>query len=372
MELFRNNWVRRGAVVLLISISAAALAGFVLIHPALVGLADRYVSDYQIAANSKPEPQHDLIVFVAITEETLARLTYRSPVDRKFLAELLTSLERQQVKGILLDMLFDQPTEPDKDELLKQTIIDLQVPIVVGYAGREEGLNDRQARYVDWFLRPQNRGFAWGFSDNATGIMRGLYAGRLLPNNQFVPSASIALLAKLGQKPNPPIGEDGLLLRYRGRPVDGSPSFVTYPAHEIDQLPAATLKDKVIVVGGDLSLVDRHRSPFGEIPGALGHAYALAELIDGSRAPEVSATLALIFTFFCAVTGALVACFPIPRLAQPAVLCVAMGIIWFGGFAVYRYWGLLFPLVTPTAAAVLAAWFGALCFGDKARPAGPL
>ena len=50
----------------------------------------------------------------------MTQFPYRSPVDRAFLANLLKTLEKKGAKAIGVDVLFDQPTEPEKDALLKQ------------------------------------------------------------------------------------------------------------------------------------------------------------------------------------------------------------------------------------------------------------
>src|SRR5579883_1436914 len=73
------------------------------------------------------EPQDPRVVIVAITEDTLTQFPYRSPVDRAFLANLLRILQDRGAKVVGLDVLFDQPTEPEKDAELQATIAGLKV-----------------------------------------------------------------------------------------------------------------------------------------------------------------------------------------------------------------------------------------------------
>ena len=62
--------------------------------------------------------QDKRISIVALNEETLIQFPYRSPIDRGFLAELVEALTSAGAKAIVFDVLFDQPTEVEKDEAL--------------------------------------------------------------------------------------------------------------------------------------------------------------------------------------------------------------------------------------------------------------
>ena len=65
-----------------------------------------------------PEPQNKDVVVLTLTEDTLAQFPYRSPVDRAFLAELIRTVDAAGARAIGFDVLFDQPTEPEKDAAL--------------------------------------------------------------------------------------------------------------------------------------------------------------------------------------------------------------------------------------------------------------
>ena len=74
------------------------------------------------AGMAAPEPQHQGIVVVAIGEETLARLPWRSPIHRGFLADLITTLRSRQVAAVGVDVLIDQATDPALDARLGAAI----------------------------------------------------------------------------------------------------------------------------------------------------------------------------------------------------------------------------------------------------------
>ncbi len=70
------------------------------------------------------------VVSIAVTEETLAAFPYRSPLDRRFVGDLLRTLEDKGARAIGLDILLDQPSEPDEDVELRETLRALSVPVV--------------------------------------------------------------------------------------------------------------------------------------------------------------------------------------------------------------------------------------------------
>ena len=122
-----------------IAVIAALAATAAVRYIAFLGYAERFIRDFELTVLSPAQPQSSDIVVIGITEQTLERFAYRSPVDRKFLADLLLTLQAKGVRAIGLDVLFDQPTEPAKDADLKQAIADLKTPLVVSYVAPEIG-----------------------------------------------------------------------------------------------------------------------------------------------------------------------------------------------------------------------------------------
>jgi len=119
----------------------------------LLTAAENRLADIRLAILSPSEPQNSDVVVVAITEDTLATLPYRSPLDRGFLADLLVTLEDAGVRAIALDILFDQATEPAKDEALLGVLKRLEVPVVVAWADADDRLTERQQIFLTAYLR---------------------------------------------------------------------------------------------------------------------------------------------------------------------------------------------------------------------------
>jgi class 3 adenylate cyclase len=357
-------------LVIIVVVVAGGAMGVLRGLPFLASI-ERWIADYRIATLTPPQPQHPDIVVVAITEETLELFPYRSPVDRKFLADLLKLLEARHVRGILLDVLFDQPTEDDRDGLLKQTLNELKVPIAVSYGRQDEQLTDRQAEYLDDFLRPEIRGFANLVKDRFDDTARWIYPGRALPDGTFVPGVVGALLKQLGL----PVPSRQVALAYRGRPDVKTEPFRSFPAHAVKLLPPAWFKDKIVLIGADLSLTDRHRSPYaaafegnvGMIPGVVFHAHAIAQLLDGRSAPEVGWPAVLGLLAGSAAIGVLLGKIQTGlALRVGATLAVVLA-VWVGGFGLFRYAGVLVPLVTPSLAVGVALWMTDVYTGRQER-----
>ncbi|MEM6491650.1 MAG: CHASE2 domain-containing protein, partial [Pseudomonadota bacterium] len=83
---------RDAAIMAVIAILASLVAYGVVRHTP-VQLVENIVDDLRVVVMTAPEPQHEDVVIVTITEDTLSNFPYRSPVNRAFLANLVAALE---------------------------------------------------------------------------------------------------------------------------------------------------------------------------------------------------------------------------------------------------------------------------------------
>ena len=140
-----------------VAIVVLAALGTVLVSRTLpmVQAGENWLADFRCGTLTPPRPQDKDVVVVVITEDTLATLPYRSPVDRGFLAGLLGHLEAAKPKAIGVDILFDQPTQAAKDEALQKKLRNLSVPVVVAEAATDSNLTKPQQaflkRFTGWF-----------------------------------------------------------------------------------------------------------------------------------------------------------------------------------------------------------------------------
>ena len=149
-------------VLLAIAAFSAGVGGGLFMGLPFLRTMETWLMDFRVATLLPPEPQHPDIIVVGITEDTLAQFPYRSPVDRAFVADLIHTLEEKGARAILLDVLLDQSTEPEKDSALKRVLEETRIPLVVSYGGADEGLTEQQQAYLDDFVPLRLRHIIWG------------------------------------------------------------------------------------------------------------------------------------------------------------------------------------------------------------------
>jgi adenylate cyclase len=352
--------------------AAVALAGF---HDiAFLTQTERMVDDVRIATLTRPEPQDPRVVIVAVTEDTLAQFPYRSPVDRAFLAKLLDTLAARGASVIGLDVLFDQPTEPDKDALLKSTIAGLKVPLAISYTDNPQVVDTAQRVYLDAFVPQRLRARAELTADPVDGVVRWIYPGAREPDGSFIPGFAPAVAERLGMPVRlSPDAHEGMV--WHGRPDANTGPFRIFPAQIVPVLPPAWFKDKIVLIGEIVSLTDRHRTPFsilrpgtpGEMAGIEVHAHAVSQLVEGRHSGHLGWPGETLLVLALALLGAVFGMVN-RRVARHLVLGLcALVILWSAGFALFHVAGTMIPLVEPSGALLLAMWSADAITGREAR-----
>ena len=366
----RSAWLVRALVPLTVALSAAIVAAFVVHYVAFLTYADRFLGDWEIAALTAPEPQSSDIVVVAITEDTLRQFPYRSPIDRQFLSELLATLAARGPRAIGLDILFDQPTEPGKDTALDATLKQLKVPLVVSYTDDSRLVDEDQQKFLDGFVPAKERGLATLATDQFDTV-RWIYPGHAEPDGSYLPSFPRALAALVGV--NTPAEQS--LIAWHGRPSRDVPAFREYAAEMVPALPPEWFKDKIVLVGTDITLADRHRTPFatvyeggqGVLPGIVVQAHALSQLIEGRRPPAIGDWQNFVLAFACALVGAALPAFGGTIAFRFGSGALFLAAYWIGGALLYRYQGMMIGLIAPTISLAGAHWTMEGLSGHEAR-----
>ncbi len=327
----------------------------------LVGSAELWLEDLRVSLLAPAEPQHPDIIVAAITEDTLASLPYRSPLDRGFIADLVEWLDSAGVRAIGVDMLFDQPTESAKDVRLREVLLAAKAPVVVAWADAGDQLTESQTAFLSAYMEGVDRGFANLMTDQHQGAVRWIYPGRERDGKMTLGLVG-ALLSAIGiAPPNQPT-----TLAYRPPPEPGASSFRTFPAHALKLLPKIWFAGKIVLIGPDLPQIDRHRTPrLGEsmgmstnTPGVVIHAHALAQLLDGRKAAEIDIRLEILAVLVCAVVAMLVASLNLPVGIHTTIGVIAFASVWLLGFSLYSIGGPLIPLVSTSITFVLTFAFG--------------
>ncbi len=340
-----------------IFMSAVAILLAIAITTPLTSRLDPVIGDFLLAHHQREvaKPAQDIVI-VAITEESLAALPYRSPIDRQFLAKLVKTIDAGSPKIIGLDILLDSPTEPTKDQQLFEVIDTAATPVVLANVTGRNGLTEKQASYLSGVLEKQLSGSIVLQRDEIDGVLRHLPLLQDENGNNIPAFASV-----LANPENPPSYKPGRIL-YQPAMQNGSASFVTYPAHTLDLLPPEWFSGKTVLIGTDLPIIDRHRPPVansgstsdGSLPGIEVHAHILNQLLAERSVYTISYwhVLALVLL----TTSLSVAAFSLtsrPGLffTGLAVTSIFYALCWY--FLIGQEVAML-PLVAPPASALFA------------------
>ena len=317
----------------------------------LFRVAENWVADLRMATLTPNAPQSRQVIVVAVNEDTLAELHYRSPVDRNFLSRLLLTLQAKGARAIGVDLLFDQPTEPGKDEELRTTLNHLNIPVVVAWADADDNLTRRQVSFMKEYLAGVPRGLARILKDPHDGTVRDLFIGNARAGDGGLSLAASLVKSVGGSLP----GDAQLPLGYRGWPESGASPFATFPAHSVDLLPDEWIKDRIVLIGADLLLQDRHRTPLsvgvqrkGQMAGVNIHAHSVSQLLEGSRLRYLSRVEDLVIYSLFAVAGIILAYLPWPVVARSLFGLGIVVMLWSAGALLYHRSGIMVPLVMPT------------------------
>jgi Adenylate cyclase, family 3 (some proteins contain HAMP domain) len=317
-------------------------------------VAEQWLVDLRVAYVRPAEPQRQDIVLVTITEETLATLAYRSPVDRAFLADTLQWLDDAGVAAIGVDLLFDQATEAEKDGRLRQVLQGMHAPTVLAWADAADGLQAPQSKFLAAYLYGLQKGYVTLLTDRYLDVVRWIYPGRAWQGTMIegFPEA-VARAAR-----HPVTVDERLPLAYREPPDRETPAFRTFAAHLLPLLPKAWFAGKIVLIGVDLPREDRHRTPAttdyrgsGDVlPGVAVHAHAVAQLIDGRKAPSISPLTDAVTVGVVTLAAMVIAALNLSVPVHTVVGALSFAFVWAAGTEMYALTGILVPLVTPSLA----------------------
>ncbi|HTH96755.1 MAG TPA: CHASE2 domain-containing protein [Stellaceae bacterium] len=302
-----------------------------------------------------PPPETAPVAVVSITDKTLDRFAARTPVDRQFLADLINRIAKDHPKAIGLDVLLDRPTQPEKDKVLAALLANPPVPMAVGYMLPSDETPE-YARFQDDMVPPALR--ATTYIHGIAGIPQlidpgyGTGAGRIA-------QLPYKLAAMAGA--NPP--NQGLLVRYPHLAPGGWPIPV-FPAEVVDVLPEQFLKDKIVLIGGDILNTDQWRTPYAaafadrpaRMPGVMVQALVVKQLLNHDLGPlDVPLATCLVI-----LAGALLGGMTMPDLPPTtSVVLRAVALISFTYVLIWRVavTGMPLPVVGMLVAFVLANWW---------------
>jgi adenylate cyclase len=298
-----------------------------------------------------------------------SQFPYRSPVDRDFLANLLTTIENKGAKAVGIDILFDQGTEEKKDQKLKKTLQDMQIPTFVSYTTSKNIVNDEQLQYLNTFILPEQRAAANLSSDPFDGSVRWIFPGETELNMPMGFARKAAAIFNI-ETPN-----TALEIAWRSKPNNDIPAFPVYPAHLVKLLPDEWFKDKLVLIGAVLSITDRHRTPLavvhdnddGMMPGILIQAHSAAQLIEKRQSPRPSTPTIWVMTLLLSAIGVCIGLLKKGVLFNLSAGIVFIVTLWLGAMLGFMYGMPMVPLIAPTIALALSLWMMDILVGSTER-----
>ena len=326
-------------------------------------------ADIRIAALQPPMPQVTDIVIAAITEDTLKQFPYRSPVDRAFLAGLVTTLQDKGARAIGIDVLFDTPTEEDKDKLLHSRLLDLKTPVFVSYTTSPSVVDEEQLAYLNEFVPADKRAAANLATDPFDGSVRWIFPGETEPG--MPPSFPRRAAALAGVQTS----AGWTQIAWRPNTVDGASPFPVYPAHAVAVMPKEWFEGKIVLIGAVLSITDRHRTPLaivddgdrGLMPGVLVQAHAISQLLEKREPQAVTLEKTVLMSVLLALVGAALGLMRRGVLFSVTAGALIMVALWFALMLGFRAGLPMLPLVAPTLALALSLGLMDMLIGRAER-----
>jgi CHASE2 domain-containing sensor protein len=243
---------------------------------------------------------HPHIALVTITDASLPT----TPIDRGFLADLVTAIDRAGAKAIGLDVFFRRPTVEAKDTALKTALREARAKVIMA-AWDERGMDDpgQQAYQADFIAATGRPAGYLNLQIERDRIVR--FIAEPAAGSRYPESFALHLARTMSPAIEARFGRIAWLQRVDTQNplawlvnVDGTSPFAEVTAAGLLGPDGArlgqVLKDKIVLIGVDLKVsADNHRTPLAawsarETPGVAIHAQILAQLIDGRSVSEVT------------------------------------------------------------------------------------
>jgi len=361
--LRRNKTALNAATAIVIALAMAMLAMLAVDRISFLTGADRFVRDWEVAFRSVPEDQDPNILILSVNEQTMQNFPYRSPLDRGFLADLLTTLDAKHPRAIVIDYLFDQPTEPAKDAKLRAALRALKTPTVVSYFNAGSTVSADQTAYLEKFV-PQNLWASANLGTDQTDTARWIDPGRKTPSGRQLLSVQRRAAQLLGvQTPNERVPIIWRAGKERAPLFSEMTACVTgmTTCLPIGFLPPSVFQNRVVLIGSNLTLVDQHRTPFATdpsdpratIPGVQILAYGISQFIEHRSQPELTWWEDFLVALLFGGLGAWLGLFDYQLVLRTVAITSLTAAIWaLGVFVLYERFGIIAGLIAPTIALI--------------------
>ena len=378
--------LRQFGLVLAVSSAIACLAGMT----TQIQVFELFLHDYRISHFDRNQTLSEDIVVIAIDDQTLDSFDFISPINRKFLAEVLQKLDKAGSSAIGLDILLDKSTLETDDSQLESTLNGLQTPIVFA---ADPGIEARQALCQGNRLNNPTFNILERFASHGTAghavlcndiddVLR-----RKTMSSEALPSFTAALL-KAGN-PTASNNVKASSIRFEAArqkvlisntepkpdlaPVQSRWRFNTYSAQYATVLPDSFFKNKIVLIGmispysADWRMTPLrfnrvtsdiepgHLMPEGKLPGVIVHAYALQSMLDGRNGPSQNMAINLVLIALGALAGLGLGVWRVRRIG---LALAAIGLVigwWLFAYYLYGWTGTMLQVAGTIIAMIVSA-----------------
>jgi adenylate cyclase len=354
----RQQWLRSAVGASLIFVVAVAVGLVSTRPPSPLAAAERLfqaLAFHFIAPATTDEPT---VVIAGISEDTLDRFPYRSPIDRAFLVRAIDQLAASGARAIGVDVVVDRPTEPEKDAALHRAVTRAVPPVVLISVAADTSMSADRRQFLADFLNGVRSGYANLARDRFDDVVRDHNPADPAAGTRSFPAAIVRALGY-------PVPDRPFPIRWNPGKAGGSAPI--YPIETIALLPPEWLRGKVVLIGAVVPGTDEHRtlaSSFGSAAfGVEIHAQVVAQMLAGHALPAPAVPWAeLCLTAGLALVGLAVGAVWFGYTAVMALMAVAFGFI-AAILAVCGTGGPLLPAIGPiialaTAGGGMRAWRG--------------
>lgn len=363
--------------ITVVAVFSAMIAVLAVQFLAPINNLEKKLADVRVAALSVPKPPSDQIIVVALDEDTLSQFSYRSPIDRAFIASLIERIDSAGAKAIGVDVLIDQASDLAKDERLYSVVRAVKTPLHFSFTSDRAFVTEPQLEYMRSFVPPEKRMESRLLSDPFDGLVRRVNPGGIVSGDHIIydddhPPSFAAVMAGYLDAPQLRAPRE---IAWRPLSADGEDPFPVISANYVPVLPPEIFAGKIVLIGAVLSITDRHPTPLsiiddadrGLMPGVLIQAHAIDSLASRAPEPVSPAQQTMLMVALFTALGVIIS-----QLRKGLFFNVTLSL-----FALAGYWGIaivgygygigMLPILSPTFALLLSVWMMDLIIGRAER-----
>lgn len=368
---------RSGLWITAVAVLSAQIAILSVQFLAPINNLEKKLADIRVAALEVPKPPSDQIIVVALDEDTLAQFTYRSPIDRAFIASLIERIDTAGAKAIGVDVLIDQASDPAKDEQLYSIVRAAKTPLHFSFTSDSAFVTEPQLEYMRAFVPADKRMDSRLLSDPFDGLVRRINPGGIVSGDKVTydddhPPSFAAVMARYLDARQP---EEPREIAWRPLSADGEDPIPVISANYVPHLPPEIFAGKVVLIGAVLSITDRHPTPLtiiddgdrGLMPGVLIQAHAIDSLASGAPEPVSPPLQTMLMVALFTALGVIISQLRKGLLFNVTLSLIALAGYWAIAIVGYGYGIGMLPILMPSFALLLSVWMMDLVIGRAER-----